>query len=537
MTTVAIDWEDPVKMCGLRADIWAEHCSGDGHHDTHVMTKPSPPPSAPRIPIPRMSPAERAAILNLRFRDARPSVDLQEVGIIAHQFDRLELRGSPWKSCNYHCDSELNGQSLTGRMSTFIMYGDMRKRSDRKAVPLVSNDGGLILRPSKVAIECAFGVDGATVGLSGGPNGDGCPWAWCDPSGRIEANGYCSFWGAPPNAAWKAENLDKLLELHQQFGEPYQEPGYHSGYNEAIVDGWSWNENLPNTIEAFFELEGSGVESTPDRGHAQASYARDAHSRFLLEYDLTEEEVPLLKFDPSRWDAPFRVGGPPPDPVATLNERFHDKPYGAWPDDSTLAFSGVLVHCIDGYESHDQPWLPEHPYMSSSLIFADQRVDDDPIPVFTCKDGGVIFRPGASTKLVCGNAADSGGACHAFCKPAPEVGDVASFSFPGDGCGSSWRPPDFGNYLARTAAWRKMNHRSNYNEIIVEGAGPQSQWSGHAASTIGAFFQIKGSALDVVRYHHANFLRAYNLDESTHPFVTLDPHNWDAPFAHAPAGA
>ena len=81
-----------------------------------------------------------------------------------------------------------------------------------------------------------------------------------------------------------------------------------------------------------------------------------------------------------------------------------------------------------------------------------------------------------------------------------------------------------------------MNHRSNYNEIIVEGAGPHSQWSAHAASTIGAFFQIKGSALDAVRYHHANFFA-----HTTWMSLPIHSPHWirtiGMRLAHAPASA
>lgn len=518
-------WSD--QLCGLRAEIWSSHCYGDGAHDTYVLAVPSPPPSLPKSPIPRMSPEQRASLLNARFRNARPSSDLSVVGLVCHQFDKLETAGAPWKSCNYHCDNSLSGQSLTGRLSTSIMYGGMRNRNDRKAVPLVSNDGGVIARPSLLNISCVYGIDGATVGLSGGPNGDGCPSYWCDPNAKREPNGYCGFWGAPPQAAWRAEDLARLIELHERVGAPYHAPGYHAGYNEAVVDGLTWNANLPNSVECFFELEGRGVEATSDRGRSQASYARDAHRRFLNEYGLTDREVPLLKFDPARFDAPFRAATS--TPLSTIMDRFHTSPFGAWPEDGTLAWAGVLVHCIDGYEDHRQPWKPEHGYVSASLIFADMRVPGFGVPIFTCKDGGYIFRPG--TKLVCGNAGDSGGGCHQFCPTATELGDVHSFSNPGDGCGGSWRPPDFGMYLQRVTAWTKANHRSSYNEIIVEGAGPHSPWTANLPDTIEAFFSVKGKDASGIRGHHSNFLRAYRLNAAQHPLLTLDPDNWERPLS------
>lgn len=535
VTTLAVPYEDATKKCGLRRDLWREHCSGDTHHDTYVLSVPSPPPSIPHMPIPRLTPSERAADLNRRFREAHPSADLQVAGLMMHQFDRLELRGAPWKACNFHCDSELNGQSLTGRLSTSIMYGGMRNRADRKAVPLVSNDGGVIARASEVNISCLFGIDGATVGLSGGPYGDGCPWYWCDPSGNIEANGFCGFWGAPPQAAWRPEHMAKLLELHEKFGEPYGDPGYHSGYNEAIVDGWSWNANLPNTIEAFFYLEGSGVEETSDHGRGQAGYARDAHERFLQEYGLTEMEVPLLRFDPSRWDAPFLAEGAVSSPLDDINDRFKTRPYELWPPDDTLAWSGVLVHCIDGYENHNEPWKPAQGYISASFIWSDMRDAGLDIPVFSCQTGGYIFRPG-KTKLVCGNGKDSGGSCFDFCPAATQLGDVSTYSYPGDGCGASWKPRDFGMYLHRIAEWTKLTHRADYNEIIVEGAGPKSSWMANLPDIIEAFFSVKGKDSESIREHHANFLRTYGLQASKVPFLTLDTSNWDRPFSHGCPG-
>ena len=50
-------------------------------------------------------------------------------------------------------------------------------------------------------------------------------------------------------------------------------------------------------IEAFFEL-GNG-------DNAAVSYVREAHASFLAMYGLSKEEVPLLRLDPGRWDAPL----------------------------------------------------------------------------------------------------------------------------------------------------------------------------------------------------------------------------------------
>ena len=39
----------------------------------------------------------------------------------------------------------------------------------------------------------------------------------------------------------------------------------------------------------------------------------------------------------------------------TINARFRRDPYSSW---SSVPSAGVLLHCLDGYEDHSQPWLP-----------------------------------------------------------------------------------------------------------------------------------------------------------------------------------
>ena len=294
-------WNDRAQAkCGLRDDIWPEKCSPDGAHDTYVLQAPSPPPRAARPPIARMSPAARAAALNERFYSAQPSADLATVGLILHQFDGIEQAGALWKSCTSHCGTS-NGAvgALTGRISASIASMRLRNRPDRMAIPLINTHGGVVARPGEVHVACAYGIDGATVNLHGGANGDGCPDEWCDPSKAHEQNGYCGFWGAPPHAAWRAADLATLLALHEEHGESYKGVGWRSGYNEAVLDGISWNENLPNTIEAFF------VVSNGD--NAATSQVREAHAKFLAQYGISRDEVPLLALDPARWESPLSV--------------------------------------------------------------------------------------------------------------------------------------------------------------------------------------------------------------------------------------
>ena len=59
-----------------------------------------------------------------------------------------------------------------------------------------------------------------------------------------------------------------------------------------------WVEHLPKTVEAFFHLKGSNPS-----GDA-VNNAHKAHLDFLQQYELTDEDVPLLELDLSQLHEP-----------------------------------------------------------------------------------------------------------------------------------------------------------------------------------------------------------------------------------------
>ena len=126
--------------------------------------------------------------------------------------------------------------------------------------------------------------------------------------------------------------------------------------------------------------------------------------------------------------------GPPPSPlspplplsplpttaaeaVARLNFRFRRSPFIDWPADGQLAAAGVLLHCFDDWEDKERPWAPrERRGYSTSLIFAGQRGGGgDSVPTYPMCRGGLIFRPGRHTRVLCGAGGDCGGRCNSFC--------------------------------------------------------------------------------------------------------------------------
>ena len=67
---------------------------------------------------------------------------------------------------------------------------------------------------------------------------------------------------------------------------------------QLVIDLRSLEESLPRTVEAFFYLANSNSWFQ--------EMARNTHRRFLEEYKLTAEEVPLLRLDQIA-DVPFKL--------------------------------------------------------------------------------------------------------------------------------------------------------------------------------------------------------------------------------------
>ena len=100
--------------------------------------------------------------------------------------------------------------------------------------------------------------------------------------------------------------MKTLLELHRQHGPRWHAPGFHSGYNEVILNSAQLNAALPASISAFFVVKGASPV-TSDLGYSIIIDAVRDHRAFLDTYRLTSDEVPLLSFDPANWHEPFSI--------------------------------------------------------------------------------------------------------------------------------------------------------------------------------------------------------------------------------------
>jgi len=186
-----------------------------------------------------------------------------------------------------------------------IIYQGLRDRRDRTEIPLPFGDrGGIILRNSRVQIDCLYGIDGGTYRLDDYER-PGCNRQMCDPSpegiAAYRHGGLCGF-DNQPALAWPTSALKHLLELHAEHGSVYHgRPEFHAGYNEVIVNSQSVNSALPDAIEAFFFIKDHETDrrGVPDQ-------ARAAHRAFLRAYP-GARDTPLLSFDYKNWEAPFSM--------------------------------------------------------------------------------------------------------------------------------------------------------------------------------------------------------------------------------------
>ena len=109
----------------------------------------------------------------------------------------------------------------------------------------------------------------------------------------------CGLVGEPATA-WSPRDLRLLLRMHRLYGGRYKEPGFHSGYNEAIISSEWFNSRLPGIVEAFWVPNGTHANHD-----ATGVDVVRAHSDFLARFQLSDEQVPLLKLTPSDWHAPL----------------------------------------------------------------------------------------------------------------------------------------------------------------------------------------------------------------------------------------
>jgi len=215
--------------------------------------------------------------------------------------------------------------------------------------------------------------------------------------------------------------------------------------------------------------------------------------------------------------------------VERINLRYQHSPYSPWGARGELPDAGLLIHCFDGHEEDDAPWLPRSvdqgggpsTLVSASLIFAEQCRNDPRAGGYpgyhlfghSCANGGIVFRPRVANVL-CGNPGDAGGYCHRFCPPT-EGGGACGYATGQDR--RSWAPADVHVYLQRETLERNRGAKRNnrYNEFVLDG----QQWAAQLPGIIDAFLapNMEGTTHDA----HRKFLERYSLTAEDVPSLVF----------------
>ena len=269
---------------------------------------PSPSPASPPPPPPRKEGSEVKTAINARFR--RPPYDatwdtegtLADSGVLVHVFDGWENGFTP--NLNRH------------QMSSSFIYSSQRPphcHDSRRDCPIpvyrawAVGVQGIVLRPGTTTrIVCGTSFDSS----------DGECREWCPsvpfeqrneydprssdvgPVGSQVRPGGC-------DGSWRPLDFGVFLYRMNRYEQEWSARAKRTmDYSEIVLDSAHWTNHLPDVIEAFFETDDHGKANSPDP--ERRDVAKLQHARFLQQYKLSSNQVPLLRFDRTNWQNPFR---------------------------------------------------------------------------------------------------------------------------------------------------------------------------------------------------------------------------------------
>ena len=182
-------------------------------------------------------------------------------------------------------------------------------------IPMFSvHVGGVVLSPFHNQLWCSFAFDAGTLRrkcrrqemvesscLPGCTHSSTRPdTLWCDAG----ASGWpCAF---------RPSDLREMLQLREELRARNRKPEgkyWDDGkfYDELVFDPSRFIAELPASIEAVFFLDvGEGCPEDPPMCE---QYARAFTQAMQRHFGVTDAELPLLRFDPYNWDAPFSAAG------------------------------------------------------------------------------------------------------------------------------------------------------------------------------------------------------------------------------------
>jgi len=247
-------------------------------------------------------------VISERFRLGNRSNDLAAAGLLVHQFDAMDdpnPDGEPWIPGK--------GKWDTGdRISASLVNKNMQPEPNGN-IPVYSYSlAGIILNPHANRLLCSYPFDSGSIERACNPRGisDQCT-PGCTPAGwtNIPAVWCEGFFKDPWPCAWPPDKVDIMMEIRDGYASRGVKPGmkfWDDGkfYSELILDQQVYTDGLPYSVSAFFFVPSICLDAYD--GPKCQDYAIAAHRNFLVAFNITSAEVPLLRFDTADWEHPFK---------------------------------------------------------------------------------------------------------------------------------------------------------------------------------------------------------------------------------------
>jgi len=213
--------------------------------------------------------------INARFRrslfGAWPaSGEVPDAGVLIHCFDSYEDHAAPWRPSGR---GDFSGSFVFAAQQKAARAGGGDGR-----LPLFNscNNGGIVFAPGRLScVRCG----------NGGDAGGHCHRPCAPPREQLAAEAIAglSYPGdGCTGGSWAPADAGAYLERVTRWQTQWQ----RLAYNEFIISGAVWEDNLPRAVEAIFNRP-------------------SVHAAFLEQHGLDAARHPHLRLDLGNWQSPF----------------------------------------------------------------------------------------------------------------------------------------------------------------------------------------------------------------------------------------
>lgn len=218
--------------------------------------------------------------------------------------------------CGIYVQTLISSAPWGDRISANVLNAEMAPEFSRNMPIFSFSLGGVILNPNVNELFCSYAFDADTLERQCHPRGASSTCTpGCSHPDMHAREGESVQWCTDVNrdewpCAWRPEDTGRMLQRRENIRASGQQPPhkrFNDGkfYIEAMFDAAAFTRQLPHAIEAVFFLKEDCTDSLS--GPKCEDYSRTAHATLLEHFGLTNEQLPLLQFDPWNWEAPFTL--------------------------------------------------------------------------------------------------------------------------------------------------------------------------------------------------------------------------------------